>query len=480
MTSVHVALDDERAGLGAARRMSSASGGAERQRLLAEDERTPSVQAAEHLLAVEVRPRGEEDAVELVPADHRAVVGVGRLTAVPRRPVVRATSVRTSAQATNATSSRRRLRGRGGPRSAAANDPEPERRLSRRGHECASSSRTGSRSGRSVSPSARKGTSSRTRAWACPVPLPRRSGRRRSTACAAITSSMATSASPSATISARRRAESGAIVIAVLDPLGVSGRDQLVRDGLGEEARLGGQALGGDAVLAQRVLGQTLPRREPVREPGERPLQELEQPLRRGRERGGERDAQEVERRGQREDLEVGDRDDSVLVLDDSGFSCEALSSISELAARERERVPQRPVQLGKAAEGERVLEVPRRARLPERASLEKRRRRDRDSARPGYGRTSAMAGWSRVRLAAKASRSSAPATSIASSRRSVSAIASAAMPVENAFELSERERFLRLELDLPRRARVRGRPSPEGRPGRVSRAAGRGDARRR
>ena len=44
-----------------------------------------------------------------------------------------------------------------------------------------------------------------------------------------------------------------------------------------------------------------------------------------------------------------------------------------ELAANERERVAQRAVQLRQPAEGERVLEVPRRAGLPERAALEQR-----------------------------------------------------------------------------------------------------------
>ena len=44
-----------------------------------------------------------------------------------------------------------------------------------------------------------------------------------------------------------------------------------------------------------------------------------------------------------------------------------------ELAAGEGECVPQRSVQLGQPTEGERILQVPRRPRLPERASVEKR-----------------------------------------------------------------------------------------------------------
>ena len=90
--------------------------------------------------------------------------------------------------------------------------------------------------------------------------------------------------------------------------------DDLVRDGLREEARLGGQRLRGDAELAEGVLYETLPGREGVRKAGQRPLQELEQPLACARERGGEGDAEEVQRGGEREDVEVRDRDDAVLV----------------------------------------------------------------------------------------------------------------------------------------------------------------------
>ena len=54
----------------------------------------------------------------------------------------------------------------------------------------------------------------------------------------------------------------------------------------------------------------------------------------------------------------------------------------------------------------------------------------------PGYGRTSPMAGWSIVRLAANASRSMAPVTSSVLTSRSASETAREASAVEKAFEL--------------------------------------------
>ena len=87
------------------------------------------------------------------------------------------------------------------------------------------------------------------RGAALAVPAPSRSPRR-SHACAATNSSTATTRRPSPTWSVRRRAASGAIVIRSSIPSACR-RDELEGDGLGEQARFGGERLGGDADLAQ-------------------------------------------------------------------------------------------------------------------------------------------------------------------------------------------------------------------------------------
>ena len=124
--------------------------------------------------------------------------------------------------------------------------------------------------------------------------------------------------------------------------------------------------LRGHAELAEGVLGETLLRREPVREAGERPLQQLEQPLARARQRGCDRHAEEVQRCGERQDVEVGDRDDAILVRDDQRVLLRGVELRLQLALGELERVARRAVDLRQAAEGERILEVARRARPPE------------------------------------------------------------------------------------------------------------------
>ena len=66
VVAVHVALRDERSCLGRGRPDVERLVAAERQRLLTEDGPHARIEAAEHLLAVEVRPGGEQHAVELV------------------------------------------------------------------------------------------------------------------------------------------------------------------------------------------------------------------------------------------------------------------------------------------------------------------------------------------------------------------------------------------------------------------------------
>ena len=69
-------------------------------------------------------------------------------------------------------------------------------------------------------------------------------------------------------------------------------------------------------------------------------------------------------------------------------------------------------------------------------------------SRRPGYGRTSPILGLRMVKLAAKASRSSAPATSSVSRSLRVSETASVAIAGREGVAVQEREAFLRRGLE--------------------------------
>jgi hypothetical protein len=126
----------------------------------------------------------------------------------------------------------------------------------------------------------------------------------------------------------------------------VGGRDDLEGDRVRQQARLGCQPLGGDAELAEGVLSQALARRERVREPRQRPLQELLGALARARQRRGERDAKEIKRGREREHVEVGHRDDAVLVGKDERVLLGGVQLDLDLSAREGEGVANRAVHL--------------------------------------------------------------------------------------------------------------------------------------
>src|SRR5438046_1911332 len=117
------------------------------------------------------------------------------------------------------------------------------------------------------------------------------------------------------------------------------------------------------AKLGEPVLVEPGAGSEAVGQTGERLLQELHQPFVSGRERRSERDAQEVERSREREDVDVGDGDDSPLLEDDERVRVRRVQLDCELGAYEFERVPQRPEDLRQTAERERVLEIAGRAR---------------------------------------------------------------------------------------------------------------------
>ena len=239
-------------------------------------------------------------------------------------------------------------------------------------------------------------------------------------------------------------------------------------DGLSEKTCLRGERLRGRR--ARPASSASPPRCEPVREPGERSCRSLSsrsaEVVSAGRARcGGSRVLR------QREDLEVRDRDDAVLVGNDERV---LLGRVARSRAGRARTRAHRGSRAAAGARGRRAdpggSAPPRapRASCPPAAS-----QAGQGLGEAGYGRTCAIAGCSSVRLAANASRSSAPATSMASSRRSVSATASAAMPVENAFELTSASASF--ASSSASNGRARGRPWREGRPGRASREAGRG-----
>ena len=99
---------------------------------------------------------------------------------------------------------------------------------------------------------------------------------------------------------------------------------------------------------------------EPLGQAGVRRVQELGRPLARARQRRREGEPGEVERSGQRNHLEVPDRDDDALLDDHERVRLCGVELDRELLGHEAERVARGAVHLGKRPEGERVLERPR------------------------------------------------------------------------------------------------------------------------
>ena len=236
------------------------------------------------------------------------------------------------------------------------------------------SSTSGSRSG-SEAPSSRNGTKRRTLSRSRAVPTPSRAPRR-SHACAANISSIEATRAPRRDHllepSRRQRRHRHPI----LDPLGLGRRDELERDGLGEQPRLDRDRLDRDAVLAERALRERGPGAEALREPGQVALQQLHRALGRRRDHRGEGEPGDVERGRERLHLEVADRDHPVLGDDDERVRLRRVELDRELRPDERERVARGAVLLGDRPERERILQVARLhlAALEQRAEARQRR----------------------------------------------------------------------------------------------------------
>src|SRR4029078_11027135 len=93
--------------------------------------------------------------------------------------------------------------------------------------------------------------------------------------------------------------------------------------------------------------------------------------LRRRADDAGENDPEVVERRGQRQDLEVCDRDDAILVGDDERVRLRGVELDREDAVAMGERVAGGPVEARQVAERQGVLEVARGTRSEQVAAVE-------------------------------------------------------------------------------------------------------------
>ena len=160
---------------------------------------------------------------------------------------------------------------------------------------------------------------------------------------------------------------------AILDPLVVARARGLDRDRLGEELRLGRERLRRHAELGEGALRQPRLGGETLGQAGDRRLEQLDRSLGRGRQHRREGDSHDVESLGERQRVEVADRDEPSLADEDDGVLLRGVQLRLEPPPRERERVVRGRVELGDAAEAERVLQVPRRTGLQQPASVEER-----------------------------------------------------------------------------------------------------------
>ena len=147
----------------------------------------------------------------------------------------------------------------------------------------------------------------------------------------------------------------------------------LDRDRLGEELRLGRERLRRHAELGEGAFRQPRLGGETLGQAGDRRLEQLDRPLGRGRQHRREGDSHDVESLGERQRVEVADRDEPSLADEDDGVLLRGVQLRLEPPPRERERVVRGRVELGDAAEAERVLQVPRRTGLQQPASVEER-----------------------------------------------------------------------------------------------------------
>ncbi len=120
-----------------------------------------------------------------------------------------------------------------------------------------------------------------------------------------------------------------------------------MRDGLGEQARLGGERLHRDPHLAERALGEPRARAEPLGQAGVSGMEELRRPLARTRQGRCEREPSEVERGGERDHLEVPDREDDTRLDDHERVRLRGVELDRELPGHEPERIARGTVHLG-------------------------------------------------------------------------------------------------------------------------------------
>ena len=202
-------------------------------------------------------------------------------------------------------------------------------------------------------------------------------------------------------MSARRRADSGAIVMRSSIPSALLELTTSKETGWASaraSAAIDCAATANSASASSPVSGS---RGKPGREAGQRALQELDGSLGGAGHHRREGDAGEVERGGDRDHVEIADRHDAPFRQDDGGVGRGGVQLGLDRAPGKSQGVPGRAEDLGDAPEGERVLQVPGVTGLEQGAPGEQRGRRPLAAARPGWGRTSATTGWRILRLPA-------------------------------------------------------------------------------
>ena len=217
----------------------------------------------------------------------------------------------------------------------------------------------GSRSCGAGSPSPTIATTLRTRSRTPSLPRPSRCPARSSTPCAPMQSSIAAIPWPIETISASRRAESGAIVARSSMPAACVELTTSYDTGRGQRAGVGGERLHRDAEHVEGVLGEPVTRCQPVRKPRERRVHELEAPLCGSREHGRQHDPELVERRRQRERVEVAGAHDRAALWIHYRIALRRVELELELGRARSRSVARGAVHLRHGPEAERVLQVP-------------------------------------------------------------------------------------------------------------------------
>ena len=158
----------------------------------------------------------------------------------------------------------------------------------------------------------------------------------------------------------------------VLDALGLRGARDLERHRLSEQPGLECERLRGPGVLRESALLGHAEGVQSVTEACERRLEELDQALVGRGDRRYQADAHDIERLGERQALVVGGRDDAILGEHRHRVLLGGVQLDGDLALGERQCVSRGAEDRGRAAEAERILQVPGCPGLPEAASRER------------------------------------------------------------------------------------------------------------